>query len=554
MVKPLKTKAVSHQSNKRVIELLAQARALVSNDHLLQASDIYKALLELDSNCLEALHVLGSIEFHFKNFENSLKLLIRATAVQSKQPKNGQLQLLLGKCAKQLGQFDLAQKSLKEAIFLDKHLAEAYVELGLLFFELGDLGSATEQLMRALKIAPENFDALNNLGIVLKEKGDFAQSLSCYDQAILLDSTSPTPYVNRGVLFHMLGRFEEARIDLDRAIELAPQNATAHISKGQLLLTLGEYSQGWEEFEWRWEFLENNQRSTAKYHNHPLWSGRESLVGKRILLFAEQGLGDSLQFCRYVSLVAQLGGKVTLECQAPLLELFKSLDGVHELRVQQTPSQNEIHEDFDFQCPLMSLPRVFSTTLESIPNNVPYLQADPHKVADWKVKLGPKFKPRVGLVWSGGVRTGQSESWAVPERRNIALAAFELLADLPVEFFSLQKGTSAEAELTNLAARKWGGPVIANNSKELADFSDTAALIANLDLVISVDTSTAHLSAALGKSTWILNRYDTCWRWLLIRSDSPWYPSVTLYRQAELGNWDPVIEQVRSDLLKIYAE
>ena len=551
MVKPLKKKVVLHQPSKRVIESLAQARALVANDHLLQASDIYKAVLEVDPNCLEALHVLGSIEFHVKNLENSLKLLIRATALH---PKNGQLQLLLGKCAKQLGQLDLARKCLNKAIFVDSNLAEAYVELGLLFFESGDLDSAIENLMGALKIAPENFDALNNLGIVLKEKGDFAHSLNCYDQATLLDPTSPTPHLNRGVLFHMLGRFEQARKDLDRSIELAPQNASTHMSKGQLLLTLGEYSQGWEEFEWRWEFLKKNQRSTAKYHSHPLWTGRESLVGKRILLFAEQGLGDSLQFCRYVSLVAQLGGKVILECQAPLLELFKSLDGVHELRVQQTHPQTEAHADFDFQCPLMSLPRVFGTTIETIPSNVPYLQADSQKVADWRVKLGPKFKPRIGLVWSGGGRTGQSESWAVPERRNIALSAFALLADLPVDFFSLQKGASAEAELTHLVAANWDGPVIANHSKELVDFSDTAALITNLDLVISVDTSTAHLSAALGKSTWILNRYDTCWRWLLIRRDSPWYPSVTLYRQAELGDWSPVIEQVRSDLLRICAE
>ncbi len=395
MVKPLKKKVVLHQPSKRVIESLAQARALVANDHLLQASDIYKAVLEVDPNCLEALHVLGSIEFHVKNLENSLKLLIRATALH---PKNGQLQLLLGKCAKQLGQLDLARKCLNKAIFVDSNLAEAYVELGLLFFESGDLDSAIENLMGALKIAPENFDALNNLGIVLKEKGDFAHSLNCYDQATLLDPTSPTPYLNRGVLFHMLGRFEQARKDLDRSIELAPQNASTHMSKGQLLLTLGEYSQGWEEFEWRWEFLKKNQRSTAKYHSHPLWTGRESLVDKRILLFAEQGLGDSLQFCRYVSLVAQLGGKVILECQAPLLELFKSLDGVHELRVQQTHPQTEAHADFDFQCPLMSLPRVFGTTIETIPSNVPYLQADPQKVADWRVKLGPKFKPRIGLV------------------------------------------------------------------------------------------------------------------------------------------------------------
>jgi len=546
MIKPLKAKTSPTQSNKRIQDLLSQARGLVACDNLDQAIAVYRLILQQDPQCLEALHVCGSLEFHLQNYANAYPLLLKAVTLK---PKNFELQLLLGKCTKNLKKYDEAESCLKQSLLINPKSVEALVELGLLYFVSGELDKAVDYLEAALRLDPNYYDAWTNLGVVLKDRGDFDEAFEKFSYAITLNSNHPNAFANRGVLLHMLGRFDDALVDLNRAVDLSPELAPSHVSRGQLLLTLGYYETGWNEFEWRWQYLRENQSNTSKYHDFPLWSGRESLVGKTILLYAEQGLGDTLQFCRYVGLVAQLAGKVILECETPLFELFKSLEGVGHLI-----SQGQDIPSFDFQCPLMSLPRVFRTTLESIPYNIPYLHADPSKVKSWSTRLGPKSRPRVGLVWSGGFRPGQPELWSVNKRRNLPLILLKPLASVPVDFISLQKGDRPEAELQGLVAKGWDGPQIANHVGDLYDFSDTAALIANLDLVISVDTSTAHLSAALGKPTWILNRYDTCWRWLINRSDSPWYPSVKLYRQKALGQWDGVIQEVKANLLHSYCK
>ena len=548
MIKPLKAKAFSKKSLNKKEELLSQARTLVTRDLLVEAGDLYRSVLNLDPQSLEALHILGSIEFHCKNYLLAFDCLAKATSLQ---PTNIELLLLFGKCAKELKKYDFAESALKQVLISNPKVLEANVEIGLLYFLKGELDLAIYYLKNALEINSNYYDAWNNLGVVLKEKREFEQALQSYHQAISLDADNPNAYGNRGVLLHMLGHFDDALLDIRRSIELNPGQASNHLSLGQLLLTLGQYSQGWEEFEWRWQYLRDNGVNTSKYDQFPIWTGRESLVGKKILIYAEQGLGDTLQFCRYVSLVAQLGGEVTLECEEPLIELLRNLDGVYRLIVQ---SDSLFVSDFDFQCPMMSLPRVFRTTLDSIPNAVPYLSATASKVSSWAHRLGPKTLPRVGLVWSGGLRPGQPELWAVNKRRNIALSALKSLAGIPIDFYSLQKGSQAEEELANLIAQEWGGPMLFNYVQDLYDFSDTAALIANLDLVISVDTSTAHLSAALGKPTWILNRFDTCWRWLLEREDSPWYPSVKVFRQPSIGEWGPVIDQIKLDLLQIYCK
>ena len=274
-----------------------------------------------------------------------------------------------------------------------------------------------------------------------------------------------------------------------------------------------------------------------------MWLGDGTLAGKTILLHCEQGLGDSLQFCRYTTLVARLGARVVLEVPPALRNLFAALDGVAELVVLGDPLPH-----FDCHCPLMSLPLAFGTTLTTIPADAPYLRADAAKVLRWRQRLGERRRPRVGLVWSGGFRPDQPELWAVNSRRNVPLSMLASLAGLALDFYSLQKGQPAEAELARLTASGWDGPHIADVSAELGDFSDTAALIEALDLVVSVDTSTAHLTGALGKPVWILNRFDTCWRWLLDRTDSPWYPTARLYRQPTAGDWGAVLAQVRADL------
>jgi hypothetical protein len=258
-------------------------------------------------------------------------------------------------------------------------------------------------------------------------------------------------------------------------------------------------------------------------------------------------LGDRIQFCRYAKLVADLGATVIFETESQLKDLLGSLDGV-----AQVVERGNALPDFDYHCPLLSLPRAFRTTLSSIPAHVPYIKSNVGKVVYWKEQLGErKTKLRVGLVWSGGFRPNRPELWSANNRRNIPLAALAPLKHLDIQFYSLQKGQPAESELTELTAGDWNGPDIIDFTCQLHDFSDTAALIENLDLVIAVDTSTSHLAGALGKPVWILNRRDSCWRWLLGRNDSPWYPTVRLYRQRAPGDWDDVVQRVRIDLMQL---
>jgi hypothetical protein len=280
----------------------------------------------------------------------------------------------------------------------------------------------------------------------------------------------------------------------------------------------------------------------------PFWDGREPLAGKTVLLRSEQGLGDALQFCRYVPRVAAMGARVLLETQAPLAGLFRTLEGVDGLHLLGEPLP-----EADLQCPLMSLPLFLGTRLDTIPAAVPYLRADPLKVEAWRARLGPATRPRVGLVWSGGERGDPGAAW-VNRRRNLPLALLAPLKGLEVDFVSLQKGEPAEGELRELIRRGWDGPDLIEVMDGVADLSDTAALVETLDLVISVDTSVAHLAGALGRPVWLLNRYDSDWRWLVGREDSPWYPSLRLFRQARVGAWPAVVARVRDSLAAVVAE
>jgi hypothetical protein len=327
----------------------------------------------------------------------------------------------------------------------------------------------------------------------------------------------------------------------DRAIALKPDLADAYWNQSLCLLLLGRFDQGWRQFEWRKRL---NEPIAARSFPQPLWLGEHDIMGKTLFIWWEQGFGDTLQFCRYAKLVEARGAKVVMSVQEPLRELLKQISPTIEII-----GPDDVPTDFDYHCPLLSLPLAFKTTLSNIPAKIPYLKSNVEKSLFWKEKLGEKSKLRVGLVWSGGFRPNQPELWSVNRRRNIPLAKLAALKHPGIEFFSLQKGQPAESELAELIREKWDGPHIFDFTSLLNDFSDTAALIKNLDLLISVDTSTAHLAGALGKHVWILNRFDIDWRWLLDTTDSPWYPTVKLYRQEKAGDWDDVVQRIRMDLI-----
>lgn len=387
-----------------------------------------------------------------------------------------------------------------------------------------------------------------NRGAALQELGKFDAALDSFDRAIAADPDLAQAHANRGCTLDCLGRPEEALSSCERAIALQPDYAAAHLNRAMTLLRIGRFREGWAEYEWRWRNTESALCRDQRRSSVPLWLGREPLAGKTLLLHAEQGYGDTLQFCRYARLLHERGARVVLEVHPALKRVMSRLEGV-----AQVISRDEPAPDVDFQCPLMSLPLAFGTTLATIPSGQRYLSGEPELLERWRARLGERRGFRVGLVWSGGFRPNEPEYWSANARRNIELRRLLELAHPRIEYVSLQKGQPAEAEPQELRRKGWSGPRLLEMTAELSDFAQTAALIESLDLVVSVDTATAHLAAALGKPTWILSRFDGCWRWLLGRSDSPWYPSVRLFRQPAPGIWDAVVRQVRDELFRLVA-
>jgi hypothetical protein len=298
-------------------------------------------------------------------------------------------------------------------------------------------------------------------------------------------------------------------------------------------LLLGDFARGWAGYEWRWK-----QEQVARYkrdYPQPLWRGSESVAGKTILLYAEQGLGDMLQFCRYAGRVAALGAQVVLEAPPALQPLLSGLRGITKVIAQGTTPPT-----FDVHCPVTSLPLAFNTTADTIPNQVPYLAADRGRAALWLDKLGAKTRPRVGLAWSGNLLPDPNRSMALADALGLALDGIELV--------SLQKEVRA-SDTALLASRR----DVRHFGDELKDFADTAALIDAMDMVISIDTSVAHLAGAMGKPLWVMLPYNPDWRWMVEREDCLWYPTARLFRQTAIAQWADVVQRVAAALRERFA-
>ncbi len=446
------------------------------------------------------------------------------------------------------GKLDKATECYQQAIALSPNHAKAHNNLGAVFKEQGKLDAASECFQKAISLEPNYFEAHNNFGTVLSDQGKLDAAIESYQKAIALNPNYIEAHNNLGNLFYLQGKPDAAIESFQKAITINPNHAWANLNESLCKLLLGDFENGWQKYEWRWQSaLKENQKNNF---TQPLWLGDQSVAGKTVLLQAEQGLGDTLQFCRYATLVAALGATVIIEVPYELKALLTSLQGVSKL-----VEQGEIlRPTFDFHVPLMTLPLAFKTRLDTIPDNVPYLHPDPIDVSKWKKRLFEKSKGlRVGLVWAGGHRPDQPNANVLDKRRSLPLKAFEPFGAIEgVQFFSLQKGVPSE-QLAQMQKEGWAGPNLIDYTSELRTFADTAALVENLDLVITCDTSIAHLVGAIGKPVWILSRFDGCWRWLLGRDDSPWYPTARLFRQTKFGEWDSVIERVVIALAEMRA-
>jgi hypothetical protein len=390
---------------------------------------------------------------------------------------------------------------------------------------------------RALGLRVDYVEAWNNRGNALRALTRYDDAIDSFARSLALDPASRQARVNTGNVLQIVDRHAEALICYESVLSDDPDHVDAHWNGSMCRLALGDFEQGWREFEWRHRLM------MSRGYIEPLWLGQDFAPGATILLHAEQGFGDTIQFCRYAPMVAALGARVVIETQPGLVRLLRTLDGV-----ERVVGQGESTGPFDLQCPLMSLPLAFGTMVETIPAVVPYLRADPAAVAAWRARLGALPGIKVGLVWAGNPRSFNRIAAETDRRRSIPLSTYAPLASVPgVTFVSLQKDAAGEQARSPPA-----GLVLHDWTRELGNFADTAALVAALDLVIGVDTSVVHVAGALGVPVWILNRHGACWRWLRERTDTPWYPNARLFRQMRTGDWASVMVAVRDCLAGIH--
>jgi tetratricopeptide (TPR) repeat protein len=561
---------------------------------LARAEKAYRKILAAHPRHAGALHLLGVLLAQRKSYESALALIERAIAIE---PGNADAHNNRANVLRDLGRLEAALAGYGRAIRLRRDFAEAHCNRAAVLLALKRPAAARAGFERAARIKPESAEAHAGLGNALlalerpeealagydhavRLRPDYAEAhqgraqacamlgrldeaLAGYDRAIAARPDFAEAYYNRANVLKELARTEAALVSFDRAIALRPDYAEAFYNRGNVLLDLkrpgdalasfdaalslrpedvarrqnlalcrllvGDFARGWETYERRWQ--RGQAEVQLRTFRKPLWLGEEALEGKTILLHSEQGIGDTLQFCRYAALVRDRGARVILEAPAALAGLLGRLDGVAELVEKGRPIP-----PFDTHCPLMSLPLAFKTDLATIPAPGRYITADPDLAAAWHERLGPKARPRVGLAWSGNPRH------AMDRRRSIPLATMRALLAPDIEWFSLHREVR-EGDAPLLAA----SPDIRHFGDKM-DFDSTAALIETLDLVISVDTSIAHLAGAIGKPLWVLLPHVADWRWLTEREDSPWYPSARLIRQLERGDWPGVMQRVYLEL------
>lgn len=524
-----------------------------------QAEQFYRQTLQADSQHVGALHLMGLLahqvgrnDLAVEYIRQALNLrpdyaeahsnLGMAFAEQNKlmeaidsyqqalrlKPDLAETHNNLANILRQQGRLTEAVAGYHQALRIKPGYAEAYSNLGVAMLEQGKPAEAEACHRQALRLKPEIPEAHNNLGMAFQEQGKLAEAVACYQQALRLRPDYAEFHNNLGVAIAEQGRLTEAAACYEQAIRLKPDYADAHLNLAYSRFFRGDLDAAWPEYEWRWR----RRGFSPPSFRQPLWDGSR-LDGQTIFLFAEQGLGDTLQFIRYASPVRQLGGKLIVQCQKPLLRMLARCAGIDRLvPAGATPPP------FDCYAPLLSLPRILGTNLANIPAMVPYFSVDSTLITNWRQRLSGIKGFKVGIAWQG------NPEHARDRRRSVLLQSFAPLSRVPgIQLVSLQKGPGQE-QLPELASQLG----VLDPTDRLDDFLDTAALMLNLDLVITVDTAVAHLAGAFGIPVWVALAIDPDWRWLLEREDSPWYPTMRLFRQSAWGDWTGVFERMAKAL------
>ena len=441
--------------------------------------------IESPQNIQQALHLIRS-----NKLSEAIKILEQEL---SSNPKNPDALHLMGVVAYQAGLFQSAIDLIESAIRIRTEEPRYYNDCGEAYRRMGNLGAGIARFRRALVLDPGCLSAHNNLGSAFMEEGKIEQAMASFRHVLQID----------------------------------PQNADAHYNLSLALLLTGDFRAGWEEYKWRWE---SAQKQFKRNFSAALWNGGPQ-EERTVLIYCEQGLGDALQFIRYIPLVQARVGRVVVECRKELVRLFKSIPEISLIEYGQS------EPECDLQLPIMSLPGVFGATIDNIPARIPYLFSEPEIAKHWQNRIGAHKELKVGIAWAG------NKNHVNDYNRSCPFELFQPLLQIPgIHFFSLQKRDVQDPPLPDFKGS------LMDYSAELNDFADTAGLISALDLVISVDTAVAHLAGALGKPVWMLLPFVPDWRWMLKRNDSPWYPTMRLFRQSAAGNWPPLIKQIAEEL------
>jgi tetratricopeptide (TPR) repeat protein len=494
---------------------------LALNDYA-KARESFQRLTKLAPVNTLALHGLGMALQGLNMLEAALACFDRACAIN---PLQSETHFKCGNLLLSMARNEEAVLSYDAAIRVDAKVPEIHNNRGVALRALQRKSESLAAIECALSLRPDYADAHNNRGIALRQMGRLHEALESYDRTLALSPDCVAALNNRGAVLTNLNRIDEALASFADALKISPQHYDAIFNESLCLLLKGEYERGFQQYETRW--MQDGVVENAGAHAKPLWLGMSDIKGKTILLHAEQGYGDTIQFCRYAKQIAAMGARVALHVPTSLLPLLEGLAGVDVMsdQIAKLPPA-------DLQCPLLSLPLACKTALADVSGEA-YLQAPPSYVDNWTKRLGKRQRLRIGVMWSG------SKIHRNDMHRSIPWAQFHQILSPDVDFFSLQNLTRA-SELPLLDQCK----NLYRFDEMLKDFADTAALISLMDLVITVDTAVAHLAGALGKPVWILLPVNRDWRWLLERSDTPWYDSAILFRQAQLGDWDSVLRDV----------
>jgi len=465
---------------------------------LREAENLYLKILENDPNHPDAIHFMGILAYN-------------------------------------VGKNDIAKEYIKRAIELLPTNAGCFNNMGNIYQQEKKYHESVKWYKKALEIKPDDQKSYNNLGVAFLKLGRFETAENCLLEATRIDPGYVEAYGNLVEVYRGGGDFEKALEYCEKTLNLSPKYARTRWNRSLIWLLQGDFEKGWPEYEWRWEKETTFKR---KIDTGQRWDGRENISGKTIFVYEEQGMGDTIQFVRYLPLIKALGGIIILEVMTPLVRIVESLGAFDRLYVGVRNKDTRQADRFDFHVPLLSLPGIFKTTLETIPVQLPYLKADRDLVTIWKKRLGGQGKFRIGLVWAG------HPDHTNDHNRSISLSAFSGLKEIKnVMLFSLQK--EKYKKWTDINPAK---VIEQDPGDEISDFADTAAVIENLDLVISVDTAVVHLAGALGKEVWTLLPFSPDWRWMIDREDSSWYPTMQLFRQPEPGDWESVLKKVKKSL------